>query len=81
MEKNVVIIGARMARLRTTLALKRIGVEALVLEKSKELRTIGVALTLFPNAWFAHNALNIAHKLNTLYAPCNKYSYSLHMSI
>ena len=71
MEKDM-WYGAGAAGLATTVALKMVGIEALVLEKFKELRTTGAALTLFSNAWFALNALQISHKLTNLYAPCNK---------
>ncbi|KAF6175218.1 hypothetical protein GIB67_015903 [Kingdonia uniflora] len=50
-KQDVVIIGAGIASLATALALKQVGIHALVLEKSPELRTTGAALTLFPNAW------------------------------
>ncbi|KAF8404437.1 hypothetical protein HHK36_009322 [Tetracentron sinense] len=58
--------------LATALALKRVGVRALVLEKSDGLRATGAALTLFPNAWLALEALGAAHKLTSLYAPFTK---------
>lgn len=71
MEEEVVIVGAGIAGPATAMALKRIGIEALVLEKSHSKRTTGAALTLFPNAWIAllMHALGISHKLTTLYAP------------
>ncbi|KAF8404438.1 hypothetical protein HHK36_009323 [Tetracentron sinense] len=58
--------------LATALALKRVGVRALILEKSDGLRATGAALTLFPNAWTALEALGVAHKLTSLYAPFTK---------
>ncbi|CAL5371849.1 unnamed protein product [Camellia sinensis] len=69
---NVVIVGAGIAGLATAVALKRVGIEALVLERSEGLRTTGAALTLFPNAWLALDALGIAQKLSSIYNPFNK---------
>ncbi|KAK2977658.1 hypothetical protein RJ640_015655 [Escallonia rubra] len=71
MEKveDVVIIGAGIAGLATAVALKRVGVRALVLERSDELRATGTALSLFPNAWLALDALGVSHKLTPLYVP------------
>ncbi|KAF6163677.1 hypothetical protein GIB67_036137 [Kingdonia uniflora] len=69
MKKDVVIVGAGIAGLATALALKRVGVLALVLEKSPELRATGAALALFPNAWLALDALGVSRKLNSTYTP------------
>ncbi|KAL4644078.1 hypothetical protein ACB092_02G137400 [Castanea dentata] len=71
-EQDVVIVGAGIAGLATAVALKRVGVGALVLEKSDGLRAIGAALGLHPNAWLALDALGVSHKLTTTYAPCRK---------
>ncbi|KAJ4966650.1 hypothetical protein NE237_018499 [Protea cynaroides] len=70
--EEVVIVGGGIAGLATALALKRVGIEALVLERSPELRTTGAALTLFPNAWLALEALGVAHKLTSIYSPIKK---------
>lgn len=71
-EEDVVIVGAGIAGLATAVALKRVGVRALVLEKSEGLRATGTALCLSKNAWLALDALGIAHKLTASYAPCIK---------
>ncbi|KAF3455831.1 hypothetical protein FNV43_RR00473 [Rhamnella rubrinervis] len=63
--EDVVIVGGGVAGLATAVALKRIGVEALVLERGEELRTIGSALTLMPNAWVALDALGVSHELTS----------------
>ncbi|KAJ4943963.1 hypothetical protein NE237_022073 [Protea cynaroides] len=42
--------------LATALALKRVGIGSLVLEKSPKLRTTGTAIGVFPNAWLALQA-------------------------
>ena len=70
MVEDVVIIGAGIAGLATAVALKRVGIHALVLERFDGLRATGAALTLFPNAWLALNALGVSHNLSTFYAPC-----------
>ncbi|XP_004288321.1 PREDICTED: zeaxanthin epoxidase, chloroplastic-like [Fragaria vesca subsp. vesca] len=61
--EDVVIVGGGIAGLATAVALKRAGIEALVLERSEGLRATGAALTLFPNAWFALDALGVSQKL------------------
>ncbi|KAK9286187.1 hypothetical protein L1049_014570 [Liquidambar formosana] len=71
-EEEVVIVGAGIAGLATAIALKRVGVRALVLEKSDGLRTTGAALGLSPNAWLALDALGVSHKLTSIYAPIQK---------
>uniref|UniRef100_A0A2N9HRJ2 FAD-binding domain-containing protein n=1 Tax=Fagus sylvatica TaxID=28930 RepID=A0A2N9HRJ2_FAGSY len=48
-DHEVVIVGAGIAGLATAVALKRVGVRALVLEKSEGLRATGAALTLQGN--------------------------------
>ncbi|XP_058087597.1 monooxygenase 2-like isoform X3 [Magnolia sinica] len=69
---KVVIVGAGIAGLATAVALKRVGIPALVLERSHELRATGAALTLTPNAWRALDALGVAHKLTSIYTPFQK---------
>ncbi|RVW24764.1 Monooxygenase 2 [Vitis vinifera] len=68
LEEEIVIVGAGIAGLATAIALKRVGIRALVLERSDGLRVSGAALTLAPNAWLALDALGVAHKLTPLYA-------------
>ncbi|KDP35311.1 hypothetical protein JCGZ_09470 [Jatropha curcas] len=67
--EDVVIVGAGIAGLATAVALKRVGVRSLVLERSERLRTTGAALTLLPNAWLALDALGVSHKLTSIYNP------------
>ncbi|KAK9949998.1 hypothetical protein M0R45_005505 [Rubus argutus] len=69
--EDVVIVGAGIAGLATAVALKRAGIEALVLERSEGLRTTGTAVTLAPNAWLALDALGVSHKLAS-YTPILK---------
>lgn len=76
-EHEVVIVGAGIAGLATAVALKIVGFPSLVLERSPELRAAGAALTLFPNAWRALEALRVAHKLIPLYPAVNRYQYLL----
>ncbi|XP_062014654.1 monooxygenase 2-like isoform X2 [Rosa rugosa] len=69
--EDVVIVGGGIAGLATAVALKRAGIEALVLERSEGLRATGAALGLFPNAWCALDALGVSHKLAS-YTPSLK---------
>lgn len=66
------IVGAGIAGLATAVALKKVGVRALILERSKELRATGAALGLFPNAWVALDKLGVSDKLAALYAPLER---------
>ncbi|KAG2716382.1 hypothetical protein I3760_03G123500 [Carya illinoinensis] len=70
-EQDVVIVGGGIAGLATAVALKRVGVGALVLEKSERLRATGTSLGLGPNAWLALNALGVASKLT---ATCTTFT-------
>jgi 2-polyprenyl-6-methoxyphenol hydroxylase-like FAD-dependent oxidoreductase len=72
MTEVVVIVGAGIAGLASAVALKRVGVRALVLERSQGLRATGAAITLQPNAWLALDALGVSHKLTPIYAPLFK---------
>ncbi|KAG2716379.1 hypothetical protein I3843_03G125300 [Carya illinoinensis] len=71
-EHDVVIVGGGIAGLATAVALKRVGVGALVLEKSEGLRATGTSLGLAPNAWLALDALGIASKLIATSTPATK---------
>ncbi|KAK6922871.1 FAD-binding domain [Dillenia turbinata] len=71
-EEDVVVVGAGIAGLATAVALKRVGVQALVLEKADGLRATGAALSLAPNAWVALDALGVSNKLTSLYLPSSK---------
>lgn len=61
--EDIVIVGAGVAGLATSLGLHRLGLRSLVLESSDSLRTTGFALTLWTNAWRALDALGVGHHL------------------
>ncbi|KAJ4953394.1 hypothetical protein NE237_030226 [Protea cynaroides] len=67
--EDIVIVGAGIAGLATALALKRVGLRALVLEKSPELRSTGAAIGLLSNGCIALHHLGVAHKLISIYPP------------
>ncbi|KAK1558856.1 hypothetical protein Q3G72_007456 [Acer saccharum] len=71
-EEEVVIVGAGIAGLATAVALKRLGIRALLLERAESLRSTGAALTLFSNAWLALDALAVSHKLTSIYSPVER---------
>ncbi|XP_031501162.1 monooxygenase 2-like [Nymphaea colorata] len=73
-EEEVVIVGAGIAGLATAIALRKVGLSCLVLERSTELRTAGAALALFPNAWRALRELGVADKLTPHYPAVEKAS-------
>ncbi|KAM1243591.1 hypothetical protein ACFX2G_035827 [Malus domestica] len=61
--EDVVIVGAGISGLATSLGLHRLGIRSLVLESSDSLRTTGFALTTWTNAWKALDALGIGDSL------------------
>ncbi|KAM0940458.1 putative FAD-binding domain, FAD/NAD(P)-binding domain superfamily [Dioscorea sansibarensis] len=64
---EVVIVGAGIGGLAAALALKRVGIKSLVLERSSELRAFGTALHIFQNGWRALEVLGVAAKLDKTY--------------
>ncbi|KAJ0974541.1 hypothetical protein J5N97_016506 [Dioscorea zingiberensis] len=64
---EVVIVGAGIAGLAVAVALKKVGIKSLVLEKSSELRSTGAALLIFHNAWRALEVLGVTDKLDKPY--------------
>ncbi|KAH7671245.1 Kynurenine 3-monooxygenase and related flavoprotein monooxygenases protein [Dioscorea alata] len=65
--QEVVIVGAGIAGVATALALKKVGIQSIVLERSHELRTTGSALTLSPNAWRVLDVLGVGANLRSIY--------------
>ncbi|KAJ6368855.1 hypothetical protein OIU78_001264 [Salix suchowensis] len=61
--ENVVIVGAGIAGLATSLGLHRLGIRSLVLESSASLRVSGFALATWKNAWRALDAVGIGDSL------------------
>ncbi|GMY05408.1 monooxygenase 2-like [Fagus crenata] len=61
--EDIVIVGAGIAGLTTSLGLHKLGIRSLVLESSDDLRTTGYALTLWTNAWKALDAVGIGDSL------------------
>ncbi|KAK4283158.1 hypothetical protein QN277_000142 [Acacia crassicarpa] len=57
--EDVVIVGAGISGLATSLALHRLGVRSLVLESWSSLRVTGFALTIWTNAWKVLDALGV----------------------
>ncbi|CAN6452603.1 unnamed protein product [Victoria cruziana] len=74
--QEIVIVGGGIAGLATSIALRRVGLPSLLLERSAQLRTTGAAISLFPNAWRALEALGVARKLAPLYSPLNKVYFT-----
>ncbi|GLJ34430.1 hypothetical protein SUGI_0692310 [Cryptomeria japonica] len=64
---DIVIVGGGVAGLATALALHRLGVKSLVLEKASSLRTSGAAFIMWANAWKALDALGVADSLRPNY--------------
>ncbi|KAL8133080.1 hypothetical protein AgCh_008516 [Apium graveolens] len=70
--EDVVIVGGGICGLATAVALKRVGIDAVVLERAETLRTTGTSITLASNAWLALDALGVSHKLSRLYSPLTR---------
>ena len=64
-ENKVVIVGAGIAGLSLAVALKRKGIDFVVLEKADERRDGGTAIALWENAWRALEALDVAQDLRS----------------
>ncbi|XP_030471092.2 monooxygenase 3-like isoform X1 [Syzygium oleosum] len=64
-KEDVVIVGAGIAGLATSLSLHRLGVKSLVLEQAESLRTGGTSLTLFKNGWRVLDAIGVGSDLRT----------------
>ncbi|KAK4477245.1 hypothetical protein RD792_016459 [Penstemon davidsonii] len=64
-EQDIVIVGAGIAGLATSLGLHRLGIQSLVLESADSLRTTGFALVMWTNAWRAIDALGLGEILRS----------------
>ncbi|PIN09456.1 Kynurenine 3-monooxygenase [Handroanthus impetiginosus] len=61
--EDIVIVGAGIAGLATSLGLHRLGIRSLVLESADSLRTTGFALGMWTNAWRALDAIGVGEIL------------------
>ncbi|GAY46020.1 hypothetical protein CUMW_093780 [Citrus unshiu] len=61
--EDIVIVGAGIAGLTTSLGLYRLGIRSMVLESSESLRVTGFAFTVWTNAWKALDAVGIGNSL------------------
>ncbi|KAL2323995.1 hypothetical protein Fmac_023053 [Flemingia macrophylla] len=61
--EDIVIVGAGIGGLTTSLGLHRLGIRSLVLESSHSLRVTGFALTIWQNAWKALDAVGVGDLL------------------
>ncbi|XP_051116933.1 monooxygenase 3-like isoform X2 [Andrographis paniculata] len=58
-KEEIVIVGAGIAGLSTALALRREGIESLVVEQADSLRAEGTSLTLFKNGWKVLDSIGV----------------------
>ncbi|KAJ4715962.1 FAD-dependent urate hydroxylase [Melia azedarach] len=61
--EDIVILGAGIAGLTTSLGLHRLGIRSLVLESSENLRVTGFAFTTWSNAWRALDTIGVGDSL------------------
>ncbi|KAI4338435.1 hypothetical protein MLD38_023496 [Melastoma candidum] len=64
-KRDVVVVGAGIAGLATSLSLHRLGLESVVLEQAESLRTGGTSLTLFKNGWRVLDAIGVGNELRS----------------
>lgn len=67
LEDTIIVAGGGPAGLAAALALHKIGMQTLVLERSSSLPTSGAALGLWTNAWKALDALGAGNRLRELH--------------
>eukprot|EP01018_Ginkgo_biloba_P029755 Gb_17952 [translate_table: standard] len=65
--EGILIAGGGIAGLATALALHRVGLKSLVLERADGLRATGTVISIWNNAWKALDALGIGDKLRQHY--------------
>ena len=66
---KAIVIGAGIGGLSAAIALRRAGVEALVFERTRELKELGAGLSLTANATKALNGLGLTDALRGIGAP------------
>ena len=62
---RVLIVGAGIGGLTAAIALRRIDIDAVVLEQAPELREVGAGISLWPNAINAFRRLGIGEAVET----------------
>ena len=60
---RVVIVGAGIGGLAAAVALRRVGVEALIIERTTEIREVGAGLSIWPNAVNALREIGVEAKV------------------
>ncbi|KAL5856133.1 hypothetical protein ACOSQ3_005967 [Xanthoceras sorbifolium] len=78
--EDIVIAGAGIAGLTTSLGLHRLGIRSLVLESSESLRVTGFAFTTWSNAWRALDAIGIGDSLRQQHQLIEKISITSTLS-
>ncbi|KMZ62231.1 Monooxygenase, FAD-binding protein [Zostera marina] len=67
-EESIVIVGAGIGGLATAVSLKRLGIEAVVIEQGESLRTTGTSLGVFKNGWRVLDSIGVGDELRTQFA-------------
>ncbi|KAK4746526.1 hypothetical protein SAY87_012838 [Trapa incisa] len=63
LKEDIIVVGAGISGLATSLSLHRLGMKSLVLEQAESLRTGGTSLTLFKNGWQVLDEMGIGDDL------------------
>ncbi|KAG4984634.1 hypothetical protein JHK87_029383 [Glycine soja] len=72
--EDIVIVGAGIAGLTTSLGLHKLGIRSLVLESSDTLRVTGFALSIWENAWKALDTVGVGDFLRHQHLQLNGYT-------
>ncbi|KAJ3678703.1 hypothetical protein LUZ60_002506 [Juncus effusus] len=68
-KQDVVVVGGGIAGLAVSLSLHKLGVNSIVLEQGRALRTGGTSLTLFKNGWRVLDSLGVGDELRQNFLP------------
>ncbi|KAI3912622.1 hypothetical protein MKW92_005469 [Papaver armeniacum] len=68
-EADIVIVGGGIGGLATALALHKLGLQSVVLERSESIRTTGSAIGIFSNGWRALDQLEVGAQLRPRAVP------------
>jgi 2-polyprenyl-6-methoxyphenol hydroxylase-like FAD-dependent oxidoreductase len=71
---HVVIIGAGIGGLAAAVALRRVGVKSLIVERADSIREVGAGLTIWPNAVNALRELGVEARVTGSASPIERHS-------
>lgn len=72
-DENIVIVGGGIGGLACAVALHKVGLKAVVLEQANTLRSGGISITLWANAFRVLDVLGVGEKFRTMYTNIQEY--------